>query len=103
MGQHRLGPGPVADVGRLRALEDPVLLMPQVLGHLLVQRRLQDVLGELLEQAARSGQGQALLLGKPNQLLGRNLLSRRLGLLLGGHVAQCRSHHGTFPADSLGA
>src|SRR4051812_22834038 len=49
-GQHRLRPGPVADVGGLPVLRSSVLLMLQVLAHLLVQRRLQHRLGELLEQ-----------------------------------------------------
>jgi len=38
-----------------------VLVMPEVLGHLLVERGLQDRLGQLLEQPIRPGQGQALL------------------------------------------
>ena len=59
-----------------------VLVMAQVLGHLLVQRGLQHRLGELLQQPVRAGQGQALLLGQPDQLPGRNLLSRGLRLLL---------------------
>ena len=42
-------------------------------------------------------------LGQPDQLLRSDLLSRRVGLLLRRHVVQCRSHHGTFPADSVGA
>jgi hypothetical protein len=62
--------GPVAALstvfGRdpLRTLADsrppgsPVLLMTQVLGHLLVQRGLEDVLGELLKQPIRPGQRQ---------------------------------------------
>ena len=98
LGQHRLGPGPVADVGRVPVLGGTVLLMAQVLGHLLVQRGLQHALGELLEQPVRTGQGQALLLGQPDQLLGRQLLSRGLWLLLRTHNIQCR-HHGTFPAE----
>jgi hypothetical protein len=48
LGQHRLGTGPVADVGRVPVLGGTVLLMPQVLGHLLVERGLQHALGELL-------------------------------------------------------
>jgi hypothetical protein len=75
VGEHRLGPGPVTHVGGVPVAGGTVLLMPQVLGHLLVQRRLQHVLGELLEQPVRPGQGQALLLSQPDQLLGRDLLS----------------------------
>ena len=76
--------------------------MPEVVGHLLIQRGLQHRLGELREQRIRAGQGQVLLLCQPDQFLGRDLLSRRVWLPLRGHVAQCR-HHGTFPADSVGA
>ena len=61
---------------------------------------LQQRLRELLEQPVRPSQGQPLLLGQTNQLLGSDLLSSRLGLLLRGHVVQCRHHHGTFPADN---
>jgi hypothetical protein len=39
-----------------------------VLGHLLVQRGLQDRFGQLLEQPVRPGQRQALFLGQPDQL-----------------------------------
>jgi hypothetical protein len=44
-----LGPGPVADVVR-PSPDRLVLLITQVLGHLLVQRRLDDGLGQLLQQ-----------------------------------------------------
>jgi len=64
VGQHRLGPRSVADVGRVPGTGCPVLFMPQVLSHLLVQRRLQHRLGELLEQPVRPGQGQPLLFAK---------------------------------------
>jgi hypothetical protein len=56
--------------------------MAQVLGHLLVQGRLDHDLGQLLQQPARPGQGQTLLPGPPDQLLGRHLLGRRFRLLL---------------------
>ena len=41
-----------------------VLLMAEMLGHLLVQRRLQHRLGQLLQQPVRAGQRQALLPGR---------------------------------------
>src|SRR4051794_24219641 len=47
-----LGPG-----GRYVAVETPVLGIAEVFGHLLVQRRLQHRLGELLEQPVQAGQG----------------------------------------------
>jgi hypothetical protein len=75
MGQYRLRPGPVPHVGRVPVSDRTVLLMAQVLGHLLVQRRLQHVLGELLEQPIRPGQRQPLLLREPDQLPGGDLLS----------------------------
>ena len=67
-GQHRLRPGPVAHVAGLPPLRGAVLLMTQVLGHLLIERGLKHRFGQLLEQAIRSGQRQALFLGQPNQL-----------------------------------
>jgi hypothetical protein len=48
LGQHRLRPGTVAHVPRLR-VRRAVLLMTQVLGQLLVQRGLDHRLGQLLE------------------------------------------------------
>jgi transposase len=78
-GQHRLGPGAVAHVPRRRLA---VLFMPQVLGHLLVQRGLQHRLGQLFQQPVRAGQRQAPLPGPAHQLLGRLLLGGRLRLVL---------------------
>ena len=70
-GQDRRESDPVPDVGRVPALSDPVLLVPQVLGHLLVQRSLEHVLGELLEQLpGRSGTGPAPWQRAPNSLAG---------------------------------
>ena len=91
LGQHRLGPGAVADVAR-PGPGRVVLLIAEVLGHLLAQRRLDHRLRELLEQPVRAGQRQALLLGHPDQLDRGLLLSRLLGRLLLRHVIQCRSH-----------
>ena len=82
MGQDRLGPGPVTDIGRLPALGGMVLGMTQMLGHLLVQRRLQHAIGELLQQPVRARQRQALLFGEPDQLPGRNVLAEGSGFFL---------------------
>jgi len=57
VGQDRLAPGAVADVAGVPLARGPVLLVAEVLGHLLVQGRLQDGLGELLQQPVRPGQG----------------------------------------------
>ena len=59
-----------------------VLVMPEVLGHLLVQRGLQDRLGQLLEQPIRAGQRHTLLPGAGHQLLSQLLLRRELRLAL---------------------
>ncbi|KDE96751.1 hypothetical protein Y900_029350 [Mycolicibacterium aromaticivorans JS19b1 = JCM 16368] len=97
VGQHRLGAGAVADVARPR-LGRVVFLIAEVLGHLLIERGLEDRLGQLLEQPVGPGQRQALLLGQSDQfdrsLLAFGLLSR----LLLRHIVQCR-HHGTFLAE----
>jgi hypothetical protein len=51
-----------------------MLLIPQMLGHLSVQRRLEHVLGQLVEQSARTDQLDVLLLGLLQQLLSKLLL-----------------------------
>jgi hypothetical protein len=80
-----------------------MLVMTEVLGHLLVQRRFQHHLRELLQQPVRAGQRDALLPGPGHQLLRQLLLRRRLRLVLPPvcHAVQCRGHHGTFPAGSI--
>ena len=97
LGQHRLGPGAIAHVPGLIASQ-AVLVMTEMLGQLLVQRRFQHRLGQLLQQPIRASQRQALLPGPGHQLLGHLLLSGRLPLALLGHIVQCRVHHGTSPA-----
>jgi hypothetical protein len=98
LGQHRLRSRAVPHVPRLGPGQ-AVLLMPQVLGDLLIQRRLQHRFGQLLQQPVRAGQGQALLPGPAHQLPGRRLFGGRFRLLLArSHIVQCRGHHGTFPA-----
>jgi hypothetical protein len=56
VGDHRFRAGPVAHVRRLTIRVGLVLLMPEVLGHLLVERGLEHGLGEQLQQAVRAGQ-----------------------------------------------
>jgi hypothetical protein len=101
LGQHRLGPGPVPHVPRL-VTGRAVLVMTEMPGHLLIQRRLQHRLGQLLQQPVRASQRHALLPGPGHQLLGQLLLRGRLRLVLlpRCHIIQCRGHHGTFPARS---
>ena len=55
LGQHRLGPGPVPHVPGL-VTSRAVLVMTEMLGQLLIQRRLQHHLGQLLQQPLRTGQ-----------------------------------------------
>lgn len=52
---HRLTPAAVTHIRRLTARIGLVLLMTEMLGHLLVQRRLENILGEQLQQAVRAG------------------------------------------------
>jgi hypothetical protein len=73
-----------------------------VLGELLIQRRLQHRLGQLLQQPVRAGQGQALLPGQPHELRRGRLPSGRFRPLASCHVVQCRGHHGTSPARPSG-
>jgi len=75
LGQHRLAPTAVADVPGPGS-GGIMLFVAEVLSDLLLQRRLDDSFGQLLEQPIRPGQGQPLLLSQPDQLGGR-LLARR--------------------------
>jgi len=97
LGQHRLGSGAVTDISRPGAGR-VVLFVTEVFDHLLVQRGLDDRLGELFEQPIRARQRQAPFLGKPDQPDRGPLLSGLLRCLLLLHIIQCRCHHGTFPA-----
>ncbi len=66
----------------------------EMLGELLIQRRLENRLGQLLQQPVRARQRQALLFRLADQLSSRLQLSRlRRQLLLLGHGLQCRGHH----------
>ena len=51
-----------------------MLLIPKMLGHLGVQRNLEHVLGQLVEQPTRTDQLDVLLLGLLQELLSQLLL-----------------------------
>jgi len=70
LGEHRLGPDAVTGV----AAAPPhriVLVIAQVLGHLRIQRGLEHVLGQLVEQPIRANQFDSLFLRLRQQLLGK--------------------------------
>ena len=108
LGQHRLGPGPIASVPRMM----PGRIVPviaHVLGQLRLQRRLQHRLGQPGQQAARAHQRHTLLVGAVHQLH-RQLLQRRRRPLnhlrsTSGRVATRNvnrvSHYLSFPAGSV--
>ena len=58
-----------------------------------IQRRFEDVLGELIQQPVRAHQLDALLLGLSQELFGQLLLIH-LGRC---HGIQCFGHHRSFP------
>jgi hypothetical protein len=71
-----------------------------VLDQLLVQRRLRHRLSQLLQQPVRPGQGQSLLSGPADQLLGCQVLSGRLGLIFFVTSSSVAVIHGTSPGWS---
>ncbi len=71
LGEHRLRPRPVAHV---LADRGPAMIVAEVFGQLSVQRRLEDVLRELIQQPSRADQAHALLLRLRQQPLGKVLL-----------------------------
>lgn len=75
LGQHRLGTGSITDIGRSPINRSLIFLVPKMLGHLLIERCFQHILGELLQQPIRPRQGQPLLFSLPNKLPGSDLLS----------------------------
>jgi hypothetical protein len=81
---HRLRPGTVAHIRRLAALTGLVLLMTEVLGQLLVQRRLENILGEQLQQTVRAGQLQTSLPCLGHHRGRRGLFRRQLPALGAG-------------------
>src|SRR5262245_29748307 len=67
----------------------------QVLGHLRIQRGLEHVLGQLVEQAVRADQLDTLFLRLRQQLLSELPL-----IHLGSHGFECFGHHQSFPPSS---
>ena len=67
LGEHRLGPSPIAGIAR-PAPNGVVFVIAQVLGHLRIQRGLEHVLGQLVEQAVRADQLDTLFLRLRKQL-----------------------------------
>jgi hypothetical protein len=102
LGQHRLRPHPVAGVGVVPA-DRIVLVVAQMLGHLFLERSLQDPLRELAQQPVPAHQVDTPGLGLRDQLLSHALLiQHRLGrllLLCCCHVVQ-RVSHGLAPLGS---
>ena len=107
VGEHRLGPGAVADVARSGG-GCLVFLVAEVLGQLLLQRGLQDGRGDRLEQPVRAGQVLTAGPGGLDQLPDRGLLGlaargRLLHLLRHrAHARDLLGHHVTFPAGRAG-
>jgi hypothetical protein len=100
LGQQRLRADPVAGVGMVPP-DRVVLVIAQMLGHLFLERSLEDLLGELAQQPVRAHQVDALRPGPRDQLLGHALLIQlgRLLLLRCCHVVQ-RVSHGLVPLGS---
>jgi hypothetical protein len=79
---HRFRSGTVSHVRRLAALIGLVLLVTEMLGQLLVQRCLENILREQLQQPIRAGQLQAAL-PRLGHHRGRRSLLRRQPQALG--------------------
>ena len=94
LGEHRLGPSPIAGIAR-PAPNGVVFVIAQVLGHLRIQRDLEHVLGQLVEQAVRADQLDALFLRLRQQLLSELPL-----IHFGSHGFECFGHHQSFPPSS---
>jgi hypothetical protein len=73
LGQHRLGPHPVAGVATI-AVHRIVFVIAEMLSHLRLQRSLQHPLGELAQQTVRPDQLDAFLPRLADQLLCHALL-----------------------------
>jgi hypothetical protein len=99
IGQHRLGPFPVAGVAAVPA-DRVVFVIAQVLGHLLLQGGLDHRLVQRLQQPARPGQGNPVGAGPANQCPGRGQLLRRwrIGRIFRWwiHSHQCFGHRDPF-------
>lgn len=94
LGEHRLGPSPIAGIAR-PAPNGVVFVIAQVLGHLRIQRGFEHVLGQLVEQAVRADQLDALFLRLRQQLLSELPL-----IHFGNHGFECFGHHQSFPPSS---
>jgi hypothetical protein len=102
VGQHGLGPAPVAGVAAAPAA-GIVLLIAEVISDLTLQGRFQDPLGQLLQQPTLPGQlpplrsgplhqhRDQLLIGHGRRLPGRGTLDRLHGLQLHGGVSHLTS------------
>ena len=96
IGDHGLGGGAVARVRGPAVLGFLVLGAAQVLGHLLVQGRLQHAFGELFEQSVGPCQVQSFFLGHAHECERRLPLGVaffRVRLLRRCHVSPCPSRH----------
>ena len=107
IGDNRLGAGPVAHIHRLAPRPSPVLLISQVLGELLVQRRFQNIFGEQLQQPIRAGQLQAPLPGLGHHRRRGGLFRRQLPPLVTLVTLVCihsiRCHHSQCPSRRTSA
>ena len=96
IGDHGLGGGAVARVRGPAVLGFLVLGAAQVLGHLLVQGRLQHAFGELFEQSVGPCQVQSFFLGHAHECercLPLGVAFFRVRLLRRCHVSHCPSTH----------
>jgi hypothetical protein len=82
VGEHSLGPVAIAGVTAVSA-RDVVAVIAQVVGELALERRLQQPLGQLLQQPALAGQLQPTRTGPGGEPVDQLLIDRvQTGLLL---------------------
>jgi hypothetical protein len=91
LGDHRLGPLPVAGVAPVAALRR-VTVVAEVIGHLHLERGLQHLLREVPQQPARADQAQPFRAG---------LLHQPASQVLAHHRLHRRLHTGTVNFDGL--
>ena len=94
LGKHRLRSAAVAGIAAA-APGRVMLVIAQVLGHLGIQRGLQHVLGQLIEQAVWAHQLHTLFF-----CLGEQLLGKLLVIHIDRHRFECFGHHQSFPPSS---
>lgn len=94
LGEHRLRSAAVVGVAAA-ASSRVVLVIAQVLGHFRVQRGLEDILGQLVEQAIRADQ-----LDSPFLRLRQQLLCELALIHIDRHGFECFGHHQSFPPSS---